>query len=94
MSKVTGNTGVPIKACDMMYKAVFQLVLLYGREIWVVTDSMMMVLEVFYHKIARRIAEMTVGKGDGGEWEWVSVDASLEDTGIFTIREYVRRQQA
>ena len=36
----------------MMYKAVVQAVLLYGSEIWVVTDVMMTVLDVFHHMIA------------------------------------------
>ena len=50
-----GKMGAPIKACAMIYKAVFQAVLLYGSPIWVVTDAMVMVIEVFQHMIARQI---------------------------------------
>ena len=32
VSKVLNNTGVPIKAQEMMYKAVLHEVLLYGNE--------------------------------------------------------------
>ena len=39
-----GNTGAPIKARKMMYKAVVQEVILYGSKIWVVTNTMMKVL--------------------------------------------------
>ena len=38
------NTGSPINARAMMYKALLQVVFLYGSEIWVVTDVMMTVL--------------------------------------------------
>ena len=36
---------------------------------------------------------MTVIKGDAGEWERASVDAALDVTGIWLIREYVGRHQ-
>ena len=45
------NTGVHIKAQAMMYKVVVQVVLLYERESWVVTDVMMVVLDGFHHRI-------------------------------------------
>ena len=59
--------GASAKASTMLYKEVVQVVLLYGREIWVVPDAMMMVLEVFHHRIDRCIAGMTVSKGKGEE---------------------------
>ena len=44
LAKVLGKTGAPIKARAMVYKVVVQVVLLYGSEIWVVTDAIMKVL--------------------------------------------------
>ena len=60
MAKAMGKTGAPIKAREMMYKAVLYIVLLYGSEIWVATDSMVMIIEEFYPRISIRIAEMMV----------------------------------
>ena len=77
VAKVLGKTGVLIKVQEMMYKAVVYVVLLYGSKILVVTDAMMMVLEGFHHRIARKVAGMTVRKGGDREWEWASVDAVL-----------------
>ena len=54
----------------------------------------MTVLEGFHHIIARWIAGMTAWRGDVGEWEWALVDEVLEVTGIWPMREYVRRRQA
>ena len=51
--------GAPIKAWEMIYKMGVQAVILYGSKIWVVTDEMMIVLEVLHHSITRRITGMT-----------------------------------
>ena len=64
VEKVLGNREEPIKAYEMMYKAVAYVVLLYGSDIWVATDAMMTVLEGFHHSIVRRIAGMTARRGD------------------------------
>ena len=47
------KTGAHIKAQAMIYKAVYQVVLLYGSKIWVVKDAMMVVLDGFHHRITR-----------------------------------------
>ena len=67
VTKIPRKAGAPIKARTIVYKAIFQAMLLYGREIWLVTDAMMTMLEVFHHMISGRIADMTASKGNGGE---------------------------
>ena len=66
---------------------------MYGSEICVVMDRMLMVLEGFHHRIARRIARMTVQRGNVREWEWSLVDAALEVTELWTLMEYSRRRK-
>ena len=68
-SKVLGQIGALIKAQQIMYEVLVQAVLLYGSKIWLVTDKMMAVLEVFHHMIARQITVITARKGGGREWE-------------------------
>ena len=63
---VLAKTGAPIKACEMIYKVVVQVVLLYGRKIWVVKDAIMTLLEGFHHRILRRIVGMSARKSDRG----------------------------
>ena len=67
--------------------------LLYGIEIWVMTDTMMTVLYRFHNRISRRIAGTKERKGDSREWELASVYADLETTGIWAVREYGRRRK-
>ena len=44
MVKVMLKTGSTVRACEMMYKAVVQKVLLYGSKSWVVTEAMLKVM--------------------------------------------------
>ena len=83
--------GYPIKAHAIIHKAIVQAVILHGRKIWVVTDTMSTVLEGFHYRIAIHTSGMTVRKRDGGEWEWTLVVTALEILGIWLITEYVRR---
>ena len=76
----------------MMYNAVVQAVLIYDSKRWVVTDTMITMLERFHHRIAIRIAVRTARKVDGGEWEWELVEMALEITGVFPVRDYMRRR--
>ena len=49
------KTGEMVRAQGMIYKAVVLSVMLCGRDIWVVTRSMLKVLEGCHHRISRRI---------------------------------------
>ena len=66
LEKVFGKMGDPIKDQMIIYKAVVQVVLLYGSEILMIMDTMVTVLEVFHHSITRRIAGMIAQRGDSG----------------------------
>ena len=61
--------GVTLRSRLMFYKSVVQAVLFYGSEIWLITDSMMKVLEGFQHCIARRITGKTERRVREERWE-------------------------
>ena len=65
-----------------MYKAVANLVLIYGSERCVVTGYMLKVLTVFHHRAAQRITGMTAKCGTGGEWDYPVVEEAMESAGI------------
>ena len=60
--------GAKVRSWGLMYKAVSQLVLLYGSKIWVVMGEMLKVLEGFHHWEEQRITGMIAKLGAGGEW--------------------------
>jgi hypothetical protein len=47
---LTGENMSP-RVCEMFYRAVIQLVLLFGSESWVLTDTAMRVLEGFHVRV-------------------------------------------
>ena len=53
---------------------------------------MMRVLEGFHHKVARRIAHMMPHQVNG-EWIYPPLAEALEESGLYPIREYIRRRQ-
>ena len=55
-----------MRAWSMMYKAVVQTVLLYRREIWVLTETILKILEGFHHCVAQRTAGMSHRRVGGG----------------------------
>ena len=78
----------------MMYKAVFQSVILYGSEIWVVTGAMLKFLEGFHHRSSRCITGMMATRGAGKELEYPPFMAALEATGLHRIMDCIRSRQA
>ena len=92
--RVLERTGATVQAWGAMYKAVAQSVILYGRNIWVVTGEMLKVLEGFHYQAARRITGMTEKRGAGREWEYPLVVEAMETAGIHPIGVYISRRQA
>ena len=62
------KAGATVRAKDMFYKVVLQAVLMYGSEIWVITEAMMKVMEGFHYSITQRISGNTEWKV--GEEGW------------------------
>ena len=59
-----------VRARVVFYKAIVQAVLIYGSEIWVVTDSMMKVLEGFHNFISLIIMGKTSQHVRSEGWWW------------------------
>ena len=55
---MVAKAGVTVWEREIMYKALVQMVLLYGSDIWAVTDATLELLEVFHHRVDHRIAGM------------------------------------
>ena len=63
-----------------------QSVVFYVIDSWVVKGYMLKVLEVFYHRAARRVAEMTAQRTASGEWGWPLVSDAIETAGLCLIK--------
>jgi hypothetical protein len=54
---------------------------------------MLKALDSFHHKIARRISNMMPVREANDTWYYPPILLALETAGLFTIAEYVERQQ-
>ena len=59
ISKLLTKTGAKVWARRMTYKAVVQIMLLYGRKFWFFMGEMLNILEGFRHQAVRRVESMT-----------------------------------
>ena len=67
VAKVVIKMGETVREQGVLYKAVVQTLLMYGRNIWVSTE-ILKVIEVFHNWSARRIVGITAHHKTGGEW--------------------------
>ena len=58
-----GSEGV-----GTFFKAVTQVMLLFGEETWVLTPRMERALSIFQHRVAQRLARRHPRRRGGGSW--------------------------
>ena len=90
VAKVVTNMGTMVRSRGMLYKAVVQLVLLYGSYSWVVIGAVIKVLKVFNYQVARSIAGMTAQHTTIGEWECPPLAEVVDTSGIWPIKKYIQ----
>ena len=73
----------------MLYKAIVQTVLMYGRKSWVITESIMKVLEKVHHRVSQRIVGKTERHVGVEGWEWPPVEESLDAEVLWPMKDYV-----
>ena len=88
--RVLESTGEMVRDHGAMYKAVAQLVLLYGSKRWVATGEMLKVLSGLHHRAARQITGMTEKCGACGECEYPLVAEAMESAGLHSIGVYIK----
>ena len=88
LARILVRDGATPRISGLFYKAVVQAVLLYGCETWVISPTMLKMLEGFHHRAARRIS----GKRPRlvhGEWIYPPIAEALEIAGLYPIYHYV-----
>ena len=66
-----------LQAHGILYKAVAQTLLLYGRKSWVMTGAMLKLLESYHGQTAQRIAGMMDRRMEDGDWDYPPVAYTL-----------------
>ena len=91
IAAVLRSQGVKPRAMGYFYKAVVQAILLYGSETWVVTENLLKQLQSFHARISRYIKGKHIRQNEDGSWFHPPTAEVLEEAGLHTIDEYIRR---
>jgi hypothetical protein len=93
IGRVLSSEGASPRAMGSFYKVVVQSVLLYGSESWVLSKAMMKKLKSFHNRIARFLTGRHIRQNGDGVWVYPSTKETLEEAGLWTIEEYIRRRK-
>ena len=93
LSRVLGREGADPKVLGNFYKAVAQAVLLFGAEMWVLTQRMEKALDIFQYRVARRLTGKHPRRKTGGIWDYLPLAEALGEAGLEGIRKLVTRRQ-
>jgi hypothetical protein len=87
-----GQAASP-RARGYFYKAIVQAVLLYGSETWTLSDRMLKLFRSFHHRVARHLTGRHIRQDDDGVWHCPPTADVLNQAGLETIDEYIRRRR-
>ena len=76
-----------------LYKAVDQAVLLFGSEMWVLTQRMERALDIFRSRVARRITGKHPRRRTDGSWDYPPLAEALGEAGLEGLRKSTTRRQ-
>ena len=68
LTRILGRKGSNPRVFGKCFIAVFQSVLIFGSETWVMTPHMGRALGSFQHRVARRITERQLRQWEEGGW--------------------------
>ncbi len=89
VSRVLRAENVTPKTCGMFYKATVQAVLLYGSEMWSLSQSSMKRLEGFHIRATWRMSGKRPEQNVDGSWTYPRSEEVLEAVGMKSIAHYV-----
>jgi hypothetical protein len=94
VSQVLLHEGHDKRTSGMFYKAVVQSVL-YDCEAWVITPTMLRILDAFHRRIVRQLTgRAPYLQEDTGTWVYPPFGNASEEAGFYTISEYILRRLA
>ena len=94
VSHVLQCEGLLPKVAAMFYKAVVQVDLLYGAEMWSISPTMRKALKGFHHQVAHQLTGK-VGQFLPWEdwWEYPPIEAVLSEARLFLMEVYITCHQ-
>jgi hypothetical protein len=83
-----------LKAAVSVYRAIFQAILLYGSETWVLKDpSTLHKLEIFQRRCARFSTGEYIHPQENGEWIYPHTEDVFKKAELESIENYIKKRQ-
>ena len=93
MAKILSRKGLAPQVSGFFFKLVVQLVLIFGAETWVVTPLHGLGPRGFQDHVVRRLTGRLPWRRTVGKRGYTSGVATIEEAGIVTMEEIIRRRQ-
>ena len=89
MLRILIREGERPQVSGFFFKSVFQSVLLFGAETWVVTPHTGRALGGFQDHVVRGLTGRIPRKSLDGRWEYTSSEAAIEEAGFDMTKTYI-----
>ena len=93
VSQILGQQEVYAKTSEMFYKAVFQLVLLFGLETWVVAPCLLRALGIFHNWVAWKIIGSKNWRKSDDSWVYPPIGEAPEEELTWPIKGYITQNR-
>ena len=93
MPRILSREGAKPWVSGLFFKAVIQVVLIFGADTWMVTPHMGKALGGFQTQVAIRMTVQLLWKTTDGTWRYSSAAAAREAAGFLNMEEYIRWRQ-
>ena len=93
LSRILSREGADPNVSGHIFKAVTQVVLLFGAETRVLTPRMERALSSFQHRVAQPLTGRQPRRQGGGSWEYPSLEGSMVEAGFEGVGTYITRRQ-
>ena len=92
--KLLWREGAEPTVSAQFYRMVVQALLLFGADIWVITETMIQQLEGVHMSFLRQVTRKQATWRRDGSWRQVTEEAVLQGAGTHTLRTSVDIRQA
>ena len=93
LMRILVREGVNLRVSGMFFKAVVQVVLLFGSETWVMTPCMEWDLGILQHRVVQRITGRQPGRHEEGGWDYPHLVTAMEEAVFEEIGVYMLKRQ-
>ena len=94
MTRILSREGTELQVSVFFFKAVVQVVLLFGSETWVVTPPYGQSTGGFQDQVAQQLTGRLTQQKTERKWEYTLAATAREEAGFQMMEQYIRRLQS